>query len=130
MSGCILYLIPSDQLYFDAKLEEAQRHALGMKLPLAAVTCMPPERYTDSFIELKMLETALAQKGVPLITLVGTEAATLPSLVKHTKPVHVYGQGDGLAGRANLQEHPYKWPGVVIKTEELKKIVDKNEYMC
>ena len=130
MGGCILYLMPADRLYFDAKLEVAQQHALDEKLPLAAVTCVPPEQYVGSFMELKMLEMALAQKGIPLITLVGTEAATLPSLVKHTKPVHVYGQGDAPAGQASLQSHPYKWPGVVIKTEELKKIVDKNEYMC
>lgn len=129
--GCVLYLMPSDQLWLDAKLEKAQQHALEQKAPLATVACILPDEYSQKLPSLKALEVALDRYQLPLIVLIGTEAATLPSLVRHTKPLHVYGHGGGPAGgRINLRHHPYKWPGIVIKTDELKKIVDKDAYMC
>lgn len=129
--GCVLYLIPSDRLWLDAKLEKAQRHALEQKVPLAAVTCILPDEYNYKLPSLQALELALHRYELPLIVLIGTEAATLPSLVKHTKPLHVYGHGGEPAGkRVDLRPHPYKWPGIVIKTDELKKIVDRDAYMC
>lgn len=129
--GCILYLIPAERLWIDAKLEKAQQHALEQRLPLAVITCILPKQYGGKLPMLQALETQLSRYQLPLIVLIGTEAATLPSLVKHAKPVHVYGHGGDAAGkRVTLQPHPYAWPGVVIKTGELKKIVDKNDYMC
>lgn len=123
--------MPSDQLWLDAKLEAAQQHALKEKIPLATVACILPEEYDQKLPNLLATEVLLSRYNLPLITLIGTEASTLPSLVKHTKPVHVYGHGGGLAGkRVDLKPHPYEWPGIVIKTDELKKIVDKNNYMC
>lgn len=129
--GCILYLLPSDQLWCDPKLSVAQQHALKLKTPLAAVTCVLPDTYGEKLPSLRILEATLDRYQIPLIVLIGTEAATLPSLVKHTKPVHVYGHGGEPAGKSvDLKPHPYKWPGIVIRIDELKKIVDKEAYMC
>lgn len=123
--------MPSDQLWLDAKLEKAQQHALEQKIPLAAVTCILPDEYDQKLPNLRVLEVTLNRYDLPLIVLIGTEAATLPSLVKHTKPVYVYGHGGGTAAKqVDLKPHPYMWPGIVIKTNELKKIVDKDAYLC
>ena len=121
--------MPADRVWLDAGFERAQADALKKRLPLAAVTCIPADIYTERLPMLQKLESTLEPYSVPLITLIGTEAATLPSLVKHARPVHVYGhKAEG--EMVKIVSHPYKWPGIVIKTDELKKIVDKNEYMC
>jgi hypothetical protein len=130
-NACVLYLMPSDRLWLDAKLETAQQDALKQRLPLATVTCIVPEDYIQKLQQLHVIESQLEKYNIPLIVLIGTEATTLPSLVKHSKPVHVYGHGSERAGKpVSLQPHPHKWPGIVIKTDELKKIVDKDAYMC
>lgn len=123
--------MPHDRPWLDAKFEIAQQDALKRKLPLAVVICIEPEHYGDKLPYLQAIEKKLGEHGLPLIVLIGSEAKTLPALVKHSKPVHVYGHGGGMAGAAvKLQNYPYKWPGIVIKTSELKIIVDKKDYMC
>lgn len=129
--GCIIYLMPADKLWLDAKLEKAQQHALDEKVPLAVAACILPDEYDEKLVMLQMVEMQLAKHNIPLITLIGTEQGTLPPLVKHSQPIHVYGHGGGLLGGGiELQDHPYKWPGIVINAKELKKIVDKKAYMC
>jgi hypothetical protein len=131
MRGCILYLLPADKLWLDGKLERAQRHALKEQLPLAAVTCIIPELYQEKLPSLQTLEGMLGRYNLPFLVLIGSEAETLPTLVKHVRPVHVYGHGGGRENIADkLQNHPYEWPGTVINTEQLKKMVDKNNHMC
>ncbi len=127
--GCILYLLHADKLWLEAGLERAQKDALVQRLPLAVVTCVEPEAFNTKLPYLQQLEKTLDSHNLPLIVLIGTQAATLPSLVKHARPVQVYGQGSG-AGNVALTRHPYAWPGVVIKTKELKVIVDNKNYMC
>lgn len=123
--------MPSEGLWLDPKFTVAQADALKQKLPLAAVTCIEPGEYSTKLTQLLILEKQLEKHEIPLIVLVGTEAATLPSLVKHTQPVYVYGHGgEGPGNSLVIKTHPYKWPGIVIKVKELAKIVDKNEYMC
>lgn len=129
--GSILYLLSADRLWLDSRLEEAQADAIKRQLPLAAVVCVKPEHYTEKLPQLQHIEMQLEKHGLPLIVLIGTEAATLPSLVKHARPAYVYGHGSETIGRpVKLARHPYAWPGVVIKTGELKQIVDKNTFMC
>lgn len=123
--------MPHDRPWLDAKFETAQLDALKRKLPLAAVVCIEPEQYSGKLPYLQAIEKKLGEYGLPLIVLIGSEAKTLPSLVKHSRPTYVYGHGGGGAGgTVKLQNHPYKWPGIVIKTNELKIIVDKKDYMC
>lgn len=128
-SGCILYLMPSDMIWLDSKLEKAQQHALKGKLPLAVVTCILPAQYSEMRLHLLSIETALSAYGIPFVILLGGEAQVLPTFVKNVRPVHVYGHGGDRSGSVRLTPHPYKWLGSVIQTKELQKIVDKQTHM-
>ena len=127
--GCIIYLLPSDKLWLDSKLEKAQRHALESKVPLAVVTCIRPDIYTEKHLLLASLEAALAPYNIPLIALLGSESDVLPDFVKSARPLHVYGHGGGGPGPVRLVDHPYAWSKNVIPVDQLQKVIDKNARM-
>lgn len=127
--GCILYLLPSDMLWLDSKLEKAQRHALESKVPFAVVTCIGPGAYAKKRLLLSSLEATLAPYNIPFITLLGSESSELPDLVKKARPLHVYGHGGGSPGFVSLSIHPYPWTGSVIQVAQMQKLIDKNPFM-
>ena len=130
-SGCVLYVIAPGRLSLDIQFEHAQTDALERKLPFAVVACVPAIDYTHKLKQLQAIEKTLAAYDIPLIVLVGEETTVISSIIKHANPVKVYGQSiESDQTEIKIYHHPFEWPGIVIKTDELKKIVDKNEYMC
>lgn len=124
--GCIIYLLPSDMLWLDAKLEGAQRHALKEKLPLAVVSCLTAKEYNEHRPVLLALEATLSRYNMPFIVLLGKEKEVLADFVKTTRPAYVYGHGGAQAGRVKLVEHPHKWMSATLPINELQKLIDKN----
>lgn len=129
---CVVYASADPGVHRNAVLAAAQAYALEHQLPLAVTHCIETtdgEQIIKRLTELEAYETFLAVRHIPFMVLLGSVDTVLPWFISHTTPEKVFDDtSESIA--AEVQNHPYNWPGRVMTIAELREMVAGDSNYC
>lgn len=130
--SCVVYASANPGVRHNSILAAAQAYAIEHHLPLAVAHCIETTdggQILKRLANLEAYETFLAARHIPFMVLLGSVDTVLPWFMSHTTPEKVF-DDDSEFVTANIQHHPYDWPGRVMTIAELKEMVAGDSNYC